>query len=420
MSTSAEPFRWRSIALPALLPSLLFSTGEAAIIPIIPIAAGNLGATLAIAGLVAGLLTIGELFGYIPSGWLITRVGERTTMIGASVLATLGLLVCLVASHSALLGFGILLIGLAAGVFSLARHAFMTSFVPIVYRGRALSVLVGARRAGFVIGPLLSGLIIEVTGDITSAFWMHVLTCLGAASVLLTMPDPAKTFGAPRSARHESPGESEGAPLPPRDPIGLFQTMYRSREALSRIGLGAALVGALRASRGVILPLWALSIGVGASDTALIIGVTGAVDFALFYVGGTIMDRFGRLWTGVPAMVGLAVGHLLLAVTHNLSANVGWFVAAALVLSVANGISGGILLTLGSDLADRRNPAPFLGAWRVITGLGSAASPLVIAGVTVVASLPVAAAVIGIAGLLGAGALGRYVPRYVAGPTRDR
>ena len=38
--------------LPALLPTLLFSIGEGAIIPMIPIAADHLGANLAIAGLV--------------------------------------------------------------------------------------------------------------------------------------------------------------------------------------------------------------------------------------------------------------------------------------------------------------------------------------------------------------------------------
>ena len=77
MSTSELPFRWRSIALPALLPSLLFSIGEGAIIPIIPLVADGLGATLALAGLVVALLTIGELAGNIPSGWLIARIGER-------------------------------------------------------------------------------------------------------------------------------------------------------------------------------------------------------------------------------------------------------------------------------------------------------------------------------------------------------
>jgi MFS family permease len=419
MSTSADSFQWRSITLPALLPTLLFSAGEGAIIPIIPIAAGNLGATLAIAGLVAGLLMIGELFGNIPSGWLIARIGERPAMIGASVLAIIGLLVCLVASHPALLGFGVLLIGLAAAVFALARHAFMTSFVPSAYRGRALSTLGGTSRAGLFIGPMLSALIIETTGDVTSAFWIYVVACLGAAFVLLTMPFPETTFGVTRAARRDHGAGPEGEHPAPGDRAGLFRTMYRSREALSRVGLGAALVRTLRASRAVILPLWALSIGVDATDTALIVGAGGAIDFALFYPGGAVMDRFGRLWTAVPAMVGLGAGHLVLAITHDLPAKVAWFVGAAVILSLANGISSGIVMTLGADLADRRNPAPFLGAWRFTTGIGSASTPLVIAGVTAVASLPVAAAVIGLAGLFGAGVLARYVPRYVAGPTLD-
>lgn len=414
MSTSRPAFRWRSIALPALLPTLLFSIGEGAIIPIIPVAAGNLGATLAIAGLIAGLLTIGELFGNIPSGSLIARVGERPAMIGASALAILGLLVSLGASHPAVLGLGILLIGLSGAVFALARHAFMTSYVPFAYRARALSTLGGTHRAGFFIGPILSALTIEMTGDVTSAFWLHILACLGAALVLLTMPDPEATFGATRATRHDHRDVLADGDLPAAgEPAGLLRTMYRSRELLARVGVGAALVGALRASRAVILPLWALSIGVGASDTALIIGIAGAVDFALFYAGGAVMDRFGRLWTAVPAMVGLGFGHLLLAGTRDLPASVEWFVAAAMVMSIANGFSSGILMTLGADLADRRNPAPFLGAWRFTTGIGGASSPLVIAGVTAVASLPAAAAVVGLAGLVGAGVLGRYVPRFV-------
>jgi len=77
------------IALPALLPTLLFSIGEGAIIPIIPLVASNLGASLAIAGLVAALLLIGELIGNIPSGWLVARIGERPAMIGAAGAARL-------------------------------------------------------------------------------------------------------------------------------------------------------------------------------------------------------------------------------------------------------------------------------------------------------------------------------------------
>ncbi|MCU1556688.1 MAG: transporter, partial [Microbacteriaceae bacterium] len=52
MSTTEQSFSFRYIALQALLPTLLFSIGEGAIIPIIPVVANTLGAALAVSGLI--------------------------------------------------------------------------------------------------------------------------------------------------------------------------------------------------------------------------------------------------------------------------------------------------------------------------------------------------------------------------------
>ena len=413
MSIDEQPFRWGSIALPALLPTFLFSTGEGAIIPIIPIAADNLGASLAIAGLVTALLTLGELFGNIPSGWLISRIGERPAMIGAAGLSIIGLVIAVIAPNPVGLGFGIFFIGLSAAVFALARHAFLTSFVPLPYRARALSTLGGTFRAGYFVGPFITAAVVHLTGSAHSAFWIHLVACLAAGVILVTLPDPTKTFGSVTKVRLAGRELREGEALVERESAGLFRTLHENRAVLSRVGLGAALIGALRASRQVILPLWAVSIGVGEVNTAIIIGIAGAVDFALFYPGGQIMDRYGRLWTALPSMVGLGIGHLVLFFTHDVDANVSWFIGAAMVLSVANGLGSGILMTIGADLADRANPAPFLGAWRFTGNLGGAAAPLAIAGITAVASLALAAGIMGVLGLVGAGVVARYVPRYL-------
>ena len=419
MSTAEPPFRWGSIALPALLPTLLFSIGEGAIIPIIPIAADNLGATLAIAGLVAAVLTLGELFGNIPSGWLIARVGERPAMIGAAGLSVVGLVICVIAPNPVALSFGILFVGLSTAVFALARHAFMTSFVPLAYRARALSTLGGTFRLGYFIGPFITAAVIHLTGTATSAFWIHIVACLGCAIVLITLPDPTTTFGKVTTVRLAGKDMREGEALVEQESAGLFRTIHNNRRVLSQLGLGAALIGALRASRQVILPLWAVSIGLADTNTAIIIGIAGAVDFALFYTGGQIMDRYGRLASALPSMVGLGIGHLVLAFTHDLSSNAAWFIGAAMFLSVANGLGSGILMTIGADLADKSNPAPFLGAWRFTGNSGGAVAPLLLAGITAVASIAVAAGVMGVLGLLGAGVLVRYLPRYIPRPRRE-
>src|ERR1700712_334074 len=123
MSTIEPTFTYRSIALPALVPSLLFAIGEGSVIPVIPAIASNLGATLAVAGFIAGMTMVGQLVGDIPSGWVVSRIGERRAMIYASILSIAAIVLCMLAPNPALFGTGIFFLGLAAAVFALARHA---------------------------------------------------------------------------------------------------------------------------------------------------------------------------------------------------------------------------------------------------------------------------------------------------------
>jgi MFS family permease len=390
----------------------LFSIGEGAMIPLIPLVADGLGASLAFAGFIAAMVMVGELVGDIPSGAVVSRFGERASMIAASLLAILAVLVCIVAPNPVVLLVGIFLIGLATAVFALARHAFMTSYVPVAYRARALSTLGGVFRAGWFVGPFLAAGVIHLTGDTTAVFWIFIVCCVAAAVVLLLLPDPSGTFAAAAQAGAQ-PGATAGAkPEIVGTAVGLFATIWNYRGVLLRLGTGAGLVGAMRATRTVLLPLWAVSIGINEPDTALIIGIAGGIDFALFYASGQIMDRFGRMWTAIPSMIGLGVGMLALAFTHDLPGNVQWFIAVAMFLSLANGIGSGLLMTLGADLAPPTGPAPFLGAWRFTADFGSAAAPLAVAGITAVVSLSMASGVMGIVGLIGAGVLWRYIPRY--------
>ncbi|MGO4104857.1 MFS transporter [Leifsonia sp. YAF41] len=413
MTTADRSFSLRGVAVAAFLPTLLFSIGEGSIIPLIPLVAHDLGASLAIAGFIAAMVMLGELIGDIPSGWLVSRIGERNSMIGASFLTILAVLVCIVAPNPLVLGIGIFVVGIATAVFALARHAFMTSYVPLAYRARALSTLGGIFRAGWFVGPFIAAGLISLTGGTQAVFWVFIACCLGAAAVLLLLPDPDRLFGAPElAAAPDGTVKHAGAEFVAEESHGLFRSIWMHRAVLLRLGTGAGLVGALRASRTVILPLWAVSIGIDAPAIALIIGIAGGLDFALFYASGQIMDRFGRMWTALPSMIGMGLGFLVLAFTHNLPNNVGWFIGVAMFLALANGIGSGLLMTVGADLAPPDNPAPFLGAWRFTGDLGSATAPLAVAAMIAAASLGVASGVMGIVGLIGAALLGRYLPRY--------
>ncbi|WP_309711009.1 MFS transporter [Pseudolysinimonas sp.] len=401
-----RPFRWRSVAVVVFLPSIVFSMGQFAIIPVIPALAQDLGTDLGGAALIASMLVVGQLMGDIPSGALVARIGERRAMIAATGLALLGVVAMLVAPHPAVLGLGVLLLGIAGASFGLARHAFMTSFVPLRSRARALATLGGSIRLGAVAGPLAGAALLTVTGEPASVVILLAVCCFAAAAVLLVLRDPVAVVSrGPHTA-----GEDEVR----AEAVGLWATLAAQRKVLLTLGVGSAILSGLRQVRQVVLPVWAISIGLDEATTSLVIGVAAAVDFSLFFLGGWIMDRFGRLWAILPCALGLSVGLIALAFTHDLDARIGWYIGIALFLSLANGLGAGILMTLGADLADRRNPAPFLGAWRFTTDLGGAGAPILVTALTAVFSLSIGVFVLGVVGLFGALIMRVSIPRYVS------
>lgn len=403
------------------LPTLLFSLGEGAVVPLIPVIAASRGASLASAGLIASALVLGQLCGNIPAGWLVAKVGERFTMVIAGSLSLLGVIAGALAPSLFVFTVAVFVVGMSAAAFGLARHAFMTTRVPLEFRARALSLLGGSFRAGMFVGPFLAAALLAVFHTENAALWFFAVCLVGLVVLVLFGPDPeARAAAADRApGAVEDTGEAVSGSIPTAERAGVFRTMWRNRGVLARLGLAAASLSAARSARQVVLPLWGVSIGLDASSIALVVGVSGAIDFALFYASGQVMDRFGRLWAALPAMVLIGLGFLTLSFTHDTDTKVLWFGMIAVVLGVGNGLSSGILLTLGADVAPPSEPAAFLGSWRTLTDAGGALAPLLFSGIAAISSLAVGAAAMGAIGILGALGFLRFVPRFVPRPAAD-
>ncbi|MCC2034141.1 MFS transporter [Microbacterium allomyrinae] len=399
-------------------PTVLFALGEGAVIPLIPVIAAQLGADVATAALVASALVVGQLCGNIPAGWAVARIGERLTMAIAGTVSLAGVVGLALAPSLGLFALSVLLIGFCAAAFGLARHSFMTTRVPIEFRARALSLLGGTFRLGMFIGPFVAALLLAVLGDEHATIWFFGACLVATVLLVLFGPDPERQFVTSAVALDdatlaEDTGEPVTGSIPTTERVGVLRTMWRYRRVLSRLGAAAASLSAVRSARQVVLPLWGVSIGLDAQTIALVVGISGAIDFALFYASGQVMDRFGRLWAALPAMILMGAGFIALSFTHESGQAAMWFAMFAGVLGVGNGLSSGILLTLGADVAPKDDPAPFLGSWRTLTDAGGAIAPLLVSGITAVASLAIATGAVGAIGLLGALAFVRWVPRFV-------
>ncbi|MBL3699153.1 MFS transporter [Leucobacter luti] len=382
-------------------PTVLFTLGQSALMPLIPVIAVEMGANIGLSGVIASALVVGQLAGNLPAGWVVSRAGERIAMLIATGVAALGALGIALAPNPGALGLAVFVVGFAAATFGLARHSFMTTRVPVAFRARALSLIGGSHRLGRFAGPFLAAGILAITGAPAAPVWAFVACLVLTAALVLFAPDPERVLPVQRPAEEPEPRTA-----------GIRAAVRHSRAPLVRVGGAAAVLSGLRTTKDVLLPLWGVSIGMDAAGIALVVGIAGTVDFALFYTSGQVMDRFGRLWAALPATIGMAVAFLALAFTHDLPGAATWLVVCAVVIGIGNGLSSGIVLTLGADLAPPGDPASFLAAWRTLVDFGGATAPLAVSAIATV-SLPLAAASVGVLAVLGAAGFARWVPRYI-------
>lgn len=384
------------------LPQLLFGIGQGAIAPIIVFSALDLGASIPMAGFVAGLVGLGHVLGDLPAGQLAARIGERRAMQVAVVLLLVALAGCILAPSLWVFGIAVAATGLSVAVWGLARHLYLTEVVPFHLRARALSSLGGVQRIGLFLGPFLGAASLTLV-ETDGPYWVFVVGAVAASAALV-------------ATRRTLPEHDAKATDP--SVRGLVTVVGEHARLLRTLGTAALLVGALRASRQVVIPLWGNEIGLDAATTSVVFGLSGAIDMLLFYPAGKAMDRFGRRWVAVPSMAVLGLAFLLLPLTRDVSS----MAAVALLMGVGNGMSSGIIMTISSDAAPAGGRGQFLAAFRVISDTGMMAGPFLIGAVAAASALVPAILAAGAVGGLASLALARWVPRHavtVAGQGRE-
>lgn len=401
----ASSFSWRAIAVPAFGPSLLFGTGEGAILPVLPLTARELGATVPEAALLVALIGLGSMLGNIPASIVTMRHGERWTIVGAAIACAAAMVLCAFTSSLAVFASAAFVVGIAQAVFGLARQSWMAEAVPIEYRARAMSMLGGMMRVGLFVGPFMAAIAIHRWG-VTAAYVVGAAALLVAAVVSSRLPDlPSR--GHPDAATSAAPAPSAAAGQA-RAGASWSSIVRDHRHVFLTLGIGVMLVSAVRAARQAVIPLWADHLGLDASVTSLIYGIAGGVEMLVFYPAGFVMDRKGRLAVALPSLSIMGLGLLLMPLT----ASATTLLIAAASVGFGNGIGSGLIMTLGADHAPPAARAQFLGIWRLMTDIGAACGPGLVSLLTAVSSLGLGVIAIGLLAFAAAAQLRHWVPRH--------
>ncbi|MGL5865980.1 MAG: MFS transporter [Dermatophilaceae bacterium] len=386
-------FSLRGIAVPAFGPSVLWSVGVGAVLPVVTLRALELGASVGTAALLVALAAVTELLAAVPAGVVVDRIGERRALVLAGLLDAAACALALAATHLAVLAVAVALTGPTVGVFLLARQSYLTAAAPVDVRARAMSTLGGVTRIGMLIGPLLGSVLIDRWGS-RAAFGLAVVASC-AAAVLAWF---ARDLGAHR--RHPTPIADER--------VRVRAVVRRHRRVLCTVGVGVLALGLARSARVVVVPLWSDHVGLDPAQTSLAFAAAAGVEVLLFYPAGSVMDRCGRVAVAVPVSVLLGVGLLVLPLTSTLAG----VAVVSLLMGVGNGLGSGIVMTLGADAAPSDGRAAFLGVWRLLSLVGHNGAAVVVGAVATVSGVAVASVVVGALSLVGGAWLARWVPGY--------
>ena len=288
---------------------------------------------------------------------MATAIGISTAVLG------------LIAFHLAR-GFGA--VGLRISVQMLVNDAVSSDL-----RGRAMSMVGGGMRVAFFVGPLIGGVLVDVAG-----FTVTFLVC-GLITMSGLLPFVRFRQGADGTQRFERP-----------EPVDedLLGALRAHRRLLLLAGIGTAMVMTVRAGRNVIVPLIGDDLEMSATAVGALVAIGTGADLLLFPVAGWLMDRFGRLAALVPAFSLLGLGLLVLGINYSMAGAV----VAGVVMGVGNGMSSGILLTIGADLAPREDSGPFLSALGMTQDIGIIAGPVLVGWLADAAGLQTSAVVLAV------------------------
>ncbi|MDH3352793.1 MAG: MFS transporter [Gammaproteobacteria bacterium] len=384
--TDSKPEKsvYQRLLLPIYAPTLLNSLSLNAFLVLMPLYALETGGGAAFAALLIGLRGIGMLLFDLPVGILLSRLGDKRVLILGLLAMMISAVLFALANARWAMSIAAIVSGMGFAAWMIGRQSYITDSSNVGERGRAMTMMAGTMRLGGFIGPALGAVVAEVFGF--KVAFIALATVTAGATVLVM------SF-----TRDIRPERQAG-----------FAHLSRVREivtsharVLTTGGFASIGLQLMRSGRVLLIPLVGYFLELNIAAIGLIISLSAMIDAALFYPVGVVMDRYGRKWTGVPSLILFGLSLALLPLSQ------GYYslLAVALLSGVANGLSTGLLLTLGSDLAPPAVRGEFLGIWRLVGDLGHSAGPFMIGALIELATLGVAATTVAGIGLLGAAVL---------------
>lgn len=256
------------------------STGQSMLIILTGLAGAALASDPALATLPVSTIVIGTLSATVPASLLMKRIGRRGGFLVGALFGLVGALVAAAAIYQqsfTLFAFGTFLWGINTGFAQFYRFA-ATDAAPVVFRSRAISLVLAGGVVAAVVGPELVKATINLLAPIPFLGTYLVLTLIPIVSVILLV-----FLDIPRPDAAEMAGPARPFFRIARQPVFLVAVLS------AMVGYGV-MVLVMTAT-----PLAMIGCGFGVADAATVIQWHVLAMFAPSFVTGSIIQRFGVL-----------------------------------------------------------------------------------------------------------------------------
>jgi MFS family permease len=339
--------------------------GFGAMVPSLPLYAQSFGVPTSAIGMAVAAYGLARFVLAVPSGQLADWLGRRPTLAIGGLVSAIGNLCCAWANAYPEFVVARFVAGAGAGLILTTGQVVLADISSPAQRGRSIAIYQGTFLFAVGIGPFPGGLLAEHFG-LAAPFVAY-----GGASLLAAIVAWFAVSETRDLWRAAAPIE-----VPPRPPLAHQLRLLAGKIGFVLVSL-ISLMNAVVRTGGLfaIVPVLAttlLGLSVGAIGFALMLGSICGLFAA--YPAGWLADRFGRKIVIVPATLMTATSMLLFCVAPNY----GWFIAAAVVWSVASSVGGAAPATYAADSAPLGMNATAMSAFRMTADAGYVIGPLLL------------------------------------------
>lgn len=341
--------------------------GFGIIVPVLPLFASSFGVSQAAIGLTIAVYGLGRLLFDLPMGRLTDRFGRRTILFVGTLITAAGSLLCGIAGDYAQLVVFRFIGGVGSATVLTGAQVILADISTRQNRGKVMSIYQGCFLFAVGFGPTPGGFIADLLGYRAPFFAFALLGLLATVVALSRVPETrARAGGLPGVATSAPVDVSTGETL-----RTLFGSAGFTLVCLVSFAQFFARTGAIF---NVVPLVGHERLGLSPSQIGIVLTLANMLNFAVIWVAGMLIDRYGRKAVIVPSTFVSGVAFVAFATADSFPL----YLLGALLWGFGGGLGGAAPAAYAADLAPEGANGVTMGVYRSIADAGYVVGPALV------------------------------------------